>query len=90
MVVTYCTVQDVSDFLRVPITATTTPNKAQVEKLINRKEAEIERRIGHAWTERTITDEIHDLPLIYTFGWGTQYFYNTEESKTWTDQQETR
>ena len=74
MVVTYCTVTDVSDFLRVPITATTTPNIAQVEKLINRKEAEIERRIGHAWTERTITDEIHDLPLIYTFGWGTPVF----------------
>ena len=67
MVVTYCTVTDVSDFLRVPITATTTPNIAQVEKLINRKEAEIERRIGHAWTERTITDEIHDLPLVYSF-----------------------
>ena len=41
MVVTYCTVEDVSDFLRVPITATTTPNTAQIEKLINRKEAEI-------------------------------------------------
>jgi len=74
MVVTYCTVEDVSDFLRVPITATTTPNKAQIEKLINRKEAEIERRIGHAWTTRTITDEVHDLPLVYSFGWGTPIF----------------
>ncbi len=74
MVVTYCTVQDVSDFLRVPITATTTPNKAQVEKLINRKEAEIERRIGHAWREKQIVDEVHDLPLVYSFGWGTPIF----------------
>ena len=74
MVVTYCTVEDVSDFLRVPITATTTPNTTQVEKLINRKEAEIERRIGHAWTTRTITDEVHDLPLVYSFGWGTPIF----------------
>jgi hypothetical protein len=74
MVVTYCTVTDVSDFLRVPITATTTPNTVQVEKLINRKEAEIERRIGHAWTTRTITEEVHDLPLVYSFGWGTPIF----------------
>ena len=42
MTVTYCTVADVSDFLRVPITATTTPNKAQVEKIILRKEEEME------------------------------------------------
>lgn len=74
MVVTYCTVQDVSDFLRVPITATTTPNKTQVEKIINRKEAEIERRIGHAWREKQIVDEVHDLPLVYSFGWGTPIF----------------
>jgi hypothetical protein len=74
MVVTYCTVTDVSDFLRVPITATTTPNKTQVEKIINRKEDELERRIGHAWRERTITNEVHDLPLVYSFGWGTPVF----------------
>ena len=69
MVVTYCTVQDVSDFLRVPITATTTPNKAQVEKLINRKEAEIERRIGHTFGRTKVASkEVHDLPLLYTYG----------------------
>ena len=71
MATNYCSVEDVADFLRVPITATTTPNKTQVEKIINRKEEEIERRTGHAWRTLTITDEIHDLPLIYTFGWGT-------------------
>ena len=49
MVVTYCTVEDVSDFLRIPITATTTPNKTQVEKIINRKEEELDRRIGHTF-----------------------------------------
>ena len=74
MVTTYCSVADISDFLRVPITATTTPNKTQVEKLINRKEAEIERRIGHAWRTKKITKELHDLPLLYTFGWGTPVF----------------
>ena len=74
MATTYCSVEDVSDFLRIPITPTTTPNKAQVEKIILRKEDEIDRRIGHAWRSRTKTKELHDLPLLYTFGWGTPIF----------------
>jgi len=74
MVTTYCTVGDVADFLRIPITATTSPNKTQVEKLINRKEDELDRRMGHAWRSKTITRELHDLPLLYTFGWGTPVF----------------
>ena len=74
MATTYCSVADISDFIRVPITATTTPNTTQVEKLINRKEAEIDRRIGHAWRSKKITREVHDLPLLYTYGWGTPIF----------------
>ena len=74
MVTTYCTAGDVADFLRIPITATTTPNKAQVEKIINRKEDELDRRMGHAWRSKRITRELHDLPLLYTFGWGTPLF----------------
>ena len=74
MVTTYCSTFDVADFLRIPITSTTTPNKAQIEKLINRKEDEIDRRMGHAWRSRKVTREVHDLPLVYTFGWGTPIF----------------
>ena len=74
MATTYCSAADVSDFLRIPITATSTPNTAQVEKIINRKEAEIERRTGHAWRSKKITREVHDLPLLYTYGWGTPLF----------------
>ena len=74
MAPTYCTTGDVADFLRIPITATTTPNKAQVEKIINRKEDELDRRMGHAWRSKRITRELHDLPLLYTFGWGTPLF----------------
>ena len=48
MVTTYCSTFDIADFLRIPITSTTTPNKAQIEKLINRKEDELNRRMGHA------------------------------------------
>ena len=75
MAVTYCTVEDVSDFMRVPISSTTTPTKAQVEKIINRKEEILDRRIGHTFgRNKTITKEIHDLPLLYTFGWGTPIY----------------
>ena len=75
MVVTYCTVEDISDFMRVPISSTTTPTKAQVEKVINRKEEVLDRRIGHTFgRNKTITNEIHDLPLLYTFGWGTPIY----------------
>jgi hypothetical protein len=65
----------VYNFLRVPITATTTPNKAQVEKIINRKEEELDRRIGHTFgRNKQIKREVHDLPLLYTYGWGTPLF----------------
>ena len=74
MATTYCTTYDVADFLRIPITSNTTPNKAQVEKIINRKEAEVDRRTGHAWRSTKVTREVHDLPLLYTFGWGTPIF----------------
>jgi hypothetical protein len=82
MAVTYCTVEDIADFLRIPITATTTPNKTQVEKIINRKEEELDRRIGHTFgREKTITKEIHDLPLLYTFGWGTPIWLQHRQIK---------
>ena len=71
---TYCSVGDISDFLRVPITSTTTPNKEMVRKIIVRKEEELDRRIGHTWKIKTITKETHSLPLLYTFGWGTPIF----------------
>jgi hypothetical protein len=80
MTTTYCTVADVSDFLRVPITATTTPNKTQVEKIINRKEEELDRRIGHTFGRTKVASkEVHDLPLLYTYGWGSPIFLKHRE-----------
>jgi hypothetical protein len=75
MATVYTSVADVSDFLRIPITATTTPSKKQVEKIINRKEEYLDRRIGHTFGRtKQIVREIHDLPLLYTYGWGTPLF----------------
>ena len=74
MATTYCSVEDVADYLRIPITATTVPNKTQIEKIIKRKEDELDRRIGHAWRSKKITGERHSLPLLYIFGWGTPLY----------------
>ena len=74
MATTYCSVEDVADYLRIPITATTVPNKTQIEKIINRKEDELDRRIGHAWRSKTAYNERHRLPLLYIFGWGTPIY----------------
>lgn len=79
---TYCTVEDVADFLRVDISDTTVPNKKQVEKIIQRKEDEIDRRTGHAWRERKAKTEVHDLPIIYEFGWGTPLFLRHRSIRT--------
>ena len=57
MATTYCSVEDVADLLRIPITATTIPNKAQIEKIINRKEDEFDRRTGLAWRSKPKTKE---------------------------------
>ena len=59
MATTYCSAEDVADYLRIPITATTVPNITQVEKIINRKEDELDRRIGHAWRSKKVTNERH-------------------------------
>jgi len=65
MVAIYASVEDVSDFLRIPIDATTVPNTTQITKLIDRAQDKIDRRTGHAWRLRTVTQEQHDLPLLY-------------------------
>ena len=71
----YCSVADVSDFLRIPISATTSPTKTQVEKIINRKEEYLDRRIGHTFgRSKTVTKEKHDLALLYTYGWGVPIY----------------
>jgi len=70
MATCYINTCDVADFLRISITCSTSPSIAQVEKLIKRAEDKVDRRTGHAWRTKTVT-EIYSLPLLYTFGWGT-------------------
>jgi len=74
MVTTYCQASDIASFLRVTISGSTNPTTTQVESIINRQEDIIDRRTGHAWRSTIITEEEHDLGLIYTYGWGTPIF----------------
>lgn len=70
-VTTYCTADDVADFLGISITDSSKPSITKINKLIVLKEAEIERRTGNAFGKtKTETKEWHDIPLLYTFGWG--------------------
>jgi len=70
--VTYADVGDVADFLRIGIDETTSPNINQIEKLIVRNEDRLDRRTGHTYGRtKTVSNEVHDVPLVYTFGWGS-------------------
>jgi len=76
MAVTYATAAEVASLIRsCDFTACTTPTLLQVEDIINRKEDIIDQRTGHAYGRtKTITNEYHCLPLVYTYGWGTPIF----------------
>lgn len=74
-VTTYCQVSDIADFLRIPIDDTTLPNTTQVAKIIVRKEDEIDRMTGMTFGRtKTITNDQHSLPLLYSYGWGTPIY----------------
>ena len=69
---TYTSHGCISAFLKIdPFTACTTPTCTQVESIISRMEDRIDQRTGHAWRLKTVTNEYHDLPLLYSFGFGT-------------------
>ena len=76
MAVTYTTANDVAALIRSQaFTACTVPTLLQVEEIINRKEDVIDQRTGHTYGRvKTITREYHDLPLVYTYGWGTPVY----------------
>jgi len=82
MPTTYASIQDVADFLRITIDGSTSPNTAQVEKLINYKEERIDRRTGHTFGRSRTETEIYPLHLLYTFGHGAPFTLKHREIKT--------
>ena len=71
----YCDTSDVARFFRVidgDFDANTDPTATEVEELILEMSDEIDRYTGHAWRERTVEEEYHDLDETpYYFGSGT-------------------
>ena len=58
----YTTTEIVAGLLQVPVfNETTIPEREAVEDSINEAEDEIDRVTNHAWREKTITQEMHNL-----------------------------
>ena len=82
--VTYCTSNDVANFLSVPIFGTTTtPTKTQVESLIEANEDYIDSETMHSWRETTISNETHHLEYPeYQLRDGASVFLEHRKVKT--------
>ncbi len=77
MVVTYCTAQELADYLGLGIVVNTSsdPTQVFVETFINYAEDELDRRLKHTFKSSVVvTDEVHDIPNVYTFGWGAPIY----------------
>lgn len=80
---TYCTSQDVAEFMRINLSEITIPNRAMLDNFITRNEELIDRRTGHTFGRTKQTDYLYyDLPLIYTYGWGTPINLKNRDIKT--------
>ena len=64
MATTYCTSDDVANFLQLEnaFSSSTTPTKSQVESWINEAEDLIDKLTNHAWREKKVENEYHDIP----------------------------
>lgn len=68
----YTTGSDVGNLLRFTIDCSSSPTATQVTDYIERNQDVIDQRTGMTYGQtKTETREWHDLPLIYTFGWGS-------------------
>lgn len=59
---TYCSVADVEDFLQIAgRTSSTNPSTADIEKLIQRAEKEIDRKTKSSWKANEVINEYYDF-----------------------------
>lgn len=63
---TYCNVADIRDFLQISTrTTSTNPSTMDIEKLIIRAEAEIDRKTRTSWKPNIVVNEFYDLQDAY-------------------------
>lgn len=81
---TYCSAQDVADFLGVTtFSSSTTPTKTQVESFIEMNEDYIDNETMHTWREKTVTDEYHHIDkLTYNRREGIVIWLNHRKIRT--------
>jgi len=72
----YCTVGEVSDWLRIDFNENTDPNIIMVNKNILRNQEHIDRKTGHSWqSEKQKRNEVHDIPSsLWDYGQGIPIF----------------
>lgn len=68
----YVQADELLDFLnyKASIGDAGAPNQAYVDDTIKFAEEELEHRVGHAWREVQVKNEIHDLPKPRQYQWG--------------------
>jgi hypothetical protein len=73
----YTTASAVADFLNLPrFSTSTTPTSTTIEERIDEAEAYIDQITGHAWRNKTISNEYHELNLGYEALTGIPVYLN--------------
>ena len=83
----YCDPSDVARYFRTledsdGFSFDTNPSKAEVEEFILEGSARVDRETGHAWRERTVKEEYHDLEGPYYYWAGTPIKLQKREIRT--------
>jgi hypothetical protein len=82
----YCSTRDVARYLQVPEfggEGSTAPTIQDVQRFIQDAEEELDRDIGHAWKERSVSEEMHDLnQLSYIYGTGWPIYLGFRKVRT--------
>lgn len=76
MAVTYTTADKVAQLLGFPagyFTGSSTPTSTVVENFINRAEDQIDFSTGHAWREKTVSEEYLEPSSTYRYGTGISF-----------------
>lgn len=77
---TYCTADDVRDFLgldsSIYFTDTSVPSLSEVNATIEAVEDFIDRTTGHSWRERSVENETHNVLPTYLPWWGYAVYLN--------------
>lgn len=81
----YCDPADVAEFFDRfddGFGTNTTPTASRVEKKISRKASKIDRFTGHAWRERRMVDEMHNLRGPYRWNSGLELSLTRRDIRT--------